>query len=56
MENAGKISHELAKEAAESEYEKFHREQIRLSDKKESDFDSTVKQIEAYKKQIEGGD
>ncbi len=56
LENAGKISHILAKELAESEYEKFHREQIRLSDAGRSDFDSAVKQIEARKRQIEDGD
>jgi len=53
LENAGKISHKLAKELAESEYEKFHREQIRLSDASGSDFDSAVKQIEEMKEQIE---
>jgi hypothetical protein len=53
LEHAGKVSHKLAKELAESEYEKFHREQIRLSDASGSDFDSAVKEIEARKTQIE---
>jgi len=53
LENAGKISHKLAKELAESEYGKFHREQIRLSDASGNDFDSAVKQIEEMKEQIE---
>ena len=52
LEHAGKISHEIARELAESEYEKFNRERIAYNDKKESDFDKTIKQIEAEKKRI----
>ncbi len=51
LEHAGRISHEMAKELAETEYEKFNRERIRHSDSKESDFDETVKQIENRKYQ-----
>ncbi len=51
LEHAGRISHEMAKELAETEYEKFNRERIRYSDSKESDFDETVKQIENHKYQ-----
>ena len=47
LEHAGRISHEMAKELAESEYEKYHREQILLNDTKESDFDRAVQIIEA---------
>ena len=54
LEHAGKISHEMAKEFVESEYDKFNIERIRLQDLKDSDFDKTVKQIEAKKKQIKG--
>lgn len=54
LEHTGKISHEMAKELAESEYEKFHRERVILDDTKESDFDKTVKMIEAEKKYIKG--
>jgi len=46
-ESAGKISHEMAKQSAEGEYEKFHAG--RLAENKLSDFDKAVKQIEASK-------
>jgi hypothetical protein len=42
---AGRISHELAKESAEAEYERFHQKQIREKDRMDSDFDKTVKQL-----------
>ena len=50
LEHAGKISHETAKELAESEYEKFNRKRIRFNDIQESDFDKAVKMIETEKK------
>jgi hypothetical protein len=50
LEHEGKISHETAKELAESEYQKFNRKRIRLNDAQESDFDRAVKMIEAEKK------
>jgi len=50
LEHAGKISHETAKELAESEYQKFNRKRIRLNDAQESDFDRAVKMIETEKK------
>ncbi len=50
LEHAGKISHETAKELAESEYEKFNRKRIRFNDAQESDFDKAVKMIETDKK------
>jgi hypothetical protein len=49
LEHAGKISHETAKELAESEYQKFNRKRIRLNDAQDSDFDRAVKMIEAEK-------
>ena len=52
LEHAGKISHETAKELAESEYQKFNRKRIRLNDTQESDFDRAVKMIETEKKKI----
>ena len=52
LDHAGKISHELAKERAETEYEKYNRQ--RLVDY-ESDFDKMVKKIGAGKKQPKGG-
>ncbi|MBW2569673.1 MAG: virulence RhuM family protein [Deltaproteobacteria bacterium] len=50
LEHGGKISHETAKELAESEYEKFNRKRIRFNDAQKSDFDKAVKMIETEKK------
>ena len=50
LSHAGKISHEMAKQLAESEYEKFHGKRLLDSEKSVSDFDKAVKQIEASKK------
>ena len=50
LTHVGKISHEMAKELAEQEYEKFHARRIATSDAALSDFDRTVKQLEAGKK------
>ena len=52
LEHAGKISHDMAKELAESEYNMFNIERIRVNDGKESDFDKVVKQIETKAKRI----
>jgi len=52
LEHAGKISHDMAKERAESEYNMFNIERIRVNDGKESDFDKVVKQIETKAKRI----
>ena len=46
LKHAGKISHQLAIEKAEMEYEKFNQSQINAY---ESDFDKEVKKIEAAK-------
>jgi hypothetical protein len=45
LNHAGKISHELAMEMAEVEYEKFHSKQIEQSDQAGGDFDKAVKQL-----------
>jgi hypothetical protein len=47
--HAGKISHQLAIEKAEKEYEKYNNIQINT---KESDFDKQVKKIETSKQKI----
>ena len=52
LEHTGRISHEMARELAESEYDKFNVERIRLMDAKDSDFDKVVKQIESGKKHL----
>ncbi len=46
LEHAGKISHELAKDKAEKEYEIYHQKQIELSQQIANEFDKIVKQIE----------
>jgi len=50
LENAGKISHEVAKQIADEEYEKFNK--LRITDSKTSlsDFDKAFKQIGIKKK------
>jgi len=47
--NAGKISHELAVQNAELEYEKFQQTQISLASKTDSDFEKTIKLLEVKK-------
>lgn len=49
LSHAGKISHQLAIEKAEKEYEKYNEIQISTT---ESDFDKQVKKIEASKQKI----
>ncbi len=39
LEHAGKVSHEMAQELAEGEYDQYHRERIRQEDQEPSDFD-----------------
>lgn len=46
LDHAGKISHELAVEHAEAQYEEFHRRRIVGKDRELSDFDRVVKRIE----------
>ena len=50
LDHAGRISHEMAKELAESEYEKFNTKRIADNSKQLSDFDKAIKQIEATPK------
>jgi hypothetical protein len=50
LNHAGKISHEMAKQLAESRYEKFHDKHLKSSHKEPSDFDKAVKQIETSSK------
>ena len=46
LDHAGRISHELAIQHAEQEYEEFNRKRIKAEDELESDFDRSVKIIE----------
>ena len=48
--NAGKISHQMAKEMAEKEYEEFDRQRIKHQERMESDLEKTLKLIERKKK------
>lgn len=50
LTHAGTISHEIARELAAGEYAKFHAHRIAQSDAALSDFDRTVKQLEAGRK------
>ena len=45
LTHAGKISHELARELAEAEYEKFNRERIRQADAAGGEFEKAVRQL-----------
>ncbi|MFA7234053.1 MAG: virulence RhuM family protein [Terrimicrobiaceae bacterium] len=45
LTHADKISHQMAKDLAESEYEIFHRQRIALADAAEGDFEKAVKQL-----------
>ncbi len=42
LEHAGKVSHEMAREAAEAEYDQFQLDRIRQQDCRPSDFDRTI--------------
>ena len=46
LSHAGMISHEMAKQLAQSEYDKYHINRIAISSKQLSDFDRAVKQIQ----------
>ena len=50
LDHAGRISHEIANELAESEYGKFNTNRIADTSKQLSDFDKVIKQIEATPK------
>jgi hypothetical protein len=45
LENAGKVSHDVAIALAEQEYEAFHEEVKRIKDAESGDFDRAVKQL-----------
>ena len=46
LNHAGRISHNMAKELAESEYEKFNTKRIAENDQRPTDFDNAVKLVE----------
>jgi hypothetical protein len=49
LQNAGKISHELAKELAEKEYDKFNVKRLKIEAGAEGDFEKAIKLIEEKK-------
>ncbi|MBF0489060.1 MAG: virulence RhuM family protein [Candidatus Omnitrophica bacterium] len=56
LTHAGAISHELAVDHAEKQYNQYHQKQIRVHDSLESDFDKKVQMIESKikKKKLPG--
>jgi len=52
LKDAGRISHDMAKKLAEAQYDKFNKKRIEWTDKQDSDFDKTVKMIEAEQKKL----
>jgi len=54
LEHAGKISHEIAKQLAEAEYEKFYFKQIEQADQTGSDFDKAIKKLPLPKRKKGG--
>lgn len=50
LEHAGRVSHELAKEKAESEYEIFNTKRLEQKKQLDSDFEQTIKRLENKKK------
>jgi hypothetical protein len=53
LEHAGKISHQMAKELAEAEYERFHENRLQLEAQQadEEDFEQLARQIEDKSKE-----
>jgi hypothetical protein len=54
LTHVGKISHDLAKQLAEEEYEIFHTIRIKSTDNELDDFEKTIKQIESTKRKGSG--
>lgn len=45
LTHAGRISHEVAREMAEAEYEKYNKKRIQTEDSRDNDFDRAIKHI-----------
>ena len=50
LSNAGKISHEMAKELAEDEYQRFNQLRIEQADTEDGEFEKAIKQLPASAK------
>jgi hypothetical protein len=55
LDHAGKISHEMAKELAEAEYDQFNRMRIAEADAAGGDFDKAIQQLPPPPKRKKGG-
>jgi len=55
LNNAGRISHEMAKELAEAEYEKFNLNRIQQADEAGGEFEKAVRQLQPKSKRGKGG-
>lgn len=55
LNNAGQISHQMAKELAEAEYEKFNTNRIRQADEAGGEFEKAVRQLPPKPKRKKGG-
>jgi hypothetical protein len=53
LTHAGKISHELAQQKAETEYEQFNQKRVIQNDAKEDDFEKAIQKLPAAKKKKE---
>jgi hypothetical protein len=56
LTHTGKVSHELAKDLAETEYEKFHVARIKHADLTGNDFDQAIKLLPHAKPRRRGGE
>jgi hypothetical protein len=56
LTHAGKISHELAQQKAETEYEQFNQKRVIQNDAKEDDFEKAIQKLPAAKKKKEDND
>ena len=52
LTHAGKISHELALETAEAEFQKFHTQKISHENQRQSDFDHAVQSLPQVKRKV----
>ena len=52
LSHAGKISHDLAKQFSEQEYDAFHQKQIEVSAESDSDFEKKIKAIKNKPKKL----
>lgn len=54
LEHAGRVTHEMAKQVAETEYDNYHQDRIRQQDQQATDFDKSIIEITEELKKIAG--